>query len=53
MTVLKTGHIQIYMTDWMDWMDWIGSQTAIAARASLNRAVLTNYTFYNSNIKLD
>ena len=42
MTVLKTGHIQIYMTDWMDWMDWIGSQTAMAARASLNRAVLTN-----------
>ena len=42
MTVLKTGHIQIYMTDgWIGWIGWIGSQTAIAARASLNRAVLT------------
>ena len=41
MTVLKTGNIQIYMMDgWMDWIGWIGSQTAIAARASLNRAVL-------------
>ena len=42
MTVLKAGNIQIYMMDgWIGLDGWIGSQTAMAARASLNRAVLT------------